>query len=102
MNWLGAKFVKVPRRTTVMRKAASTILLAFALGLFSVPAFAQGCAMCYSTARATPRDGQLAINRGILIMLFPPLTAMTIGVGAAFRYGKNRDSERDNETDQKL
>jgi hypothetical protein len=51
--------------------------------------------MCYATARATPRDGQLALNRGILVMLFPPVAAMTLGVGAAFRYGKNRDREKD-------
>jgi hypothetical protein len=94
MSRFGAKLVKVPH-STVMRKVASTILLAFALGLFSAPAFAQGCAMCYSTARATPRDGQIAINRGILVMLFPPIAAMTLGVGAAFRYGQNRDREKD-------
>ncbi len=78
-----------------MRKVMSTILLAFALSLFSAPAFAQACAMCYATAKATPRDGQLALNRAILVMLFPPLAAMTIGVGAAFRYGKKRDLEKD-------
>lgn len=51
--------------------------------------------MCYATARATPREGQLAINRGILVMLFPPIAAMTLGVGAAFRYGKKRDREKE-------
>jgi hypothetical protein len=51
--------------------------------------------MCYATAKATPKDGQLAINRGILVMLFPPIAAMTIGVGAAFRYGKKRDREKE-------
>jgi hypothetical protein len=97
MSERGQKFVKGRHRTTVMSKVVSTILLALALGLFSAPAFAQGCAMCYSTARATPRDGQLAINRGILVMLFPPVAAMTLGVGAAFRYGKQRDCERERE-----
>jgi hypothetical protein len=97
MNARGEELVKARHKTTVMSKVVSTILLALALGLFSAPAFAQGCAMCYSTARATPRDGQLAINRGILVMLFPPIAAMTFGVGAAFRYGKKRDYERERE-----
>jgi len=61
------------------------------------PAFAQGCAMCYQTVKGAPKDGQRAIGRGILILLVPPLGAMTIGVGFAFRYGKQRD--RENERD---
>lgn len=51
--------------------------------------------MCYATAKATPKEGQLALNRAILIMVFPPLAALTLGVGAAFRYGKKRDSEKE-------
>jgi hypothetical protein len=90
-----AKIAKLrTARTSTARARISKCLLALVLGLLSAPAFAQGCAMCYATARATPKDGQLAINRGILVMLFPPLAAMTIGVGAAFRYGKKRDSEK--------
>jgi hypothetical protein len=70
-----------------------TIFVAFAIGLPSASAFAQGCAMCYATARATPKDGQRAINRGIIVMLLPPIGAMTLGVGAALRYGRKRDRE---------
>ena len=73
----------------------SKCLLALVLAFPTAPAFAQGCAMCYATAKATPKDGQLAINRGILVMLFPPVVAMTLGVGAAFRYGKKRDHEHE-------
>jgi len=92
-----AKIAKPARRTPrkpAARNLLSAILLALAMGLSAAPAIAQGCAMCYATAKATPRDGQLAINRGILVMLFPPIAAMTIGVGAAFRYGKKRDNEK--------
>jgi len=68
-------------------------LISLALLLWAVPGFAQGCAMCYSNAAGTSKDGQRAINRGILVLLIPPLGFMTLGVGLAYRYGKNRDKE---------
>jgi hypothetical protein len=67
--------------------------LAAILFLWAGPAFGQGCAMCYSTARAVARDGQLAIGRGVLVLLIPPVGFMTVGVGMAMRYSKKRDEE---------
>lgn len=74
-----------------VRRTCWLILLLAALS--SVPAFAQSCAMCKATAKATPKEGQRAINRAIVIMLVPPLGIMSLGVGFAFRYGKRRDLE---------
>jgi hypothetical protein len=68
-------------------------ILALVLGLWAGPAFGQGCAMCYSTAAGTTKDGQRAISRGVLVLLLPPVAFMTIGAGLAFRYGKKRDEE---------
>ncbi|MGA9393195.1 MAG: hypothetical protein WBV69_22390 [Candidatus Sulfotelmatobacter sp.] len=69
------------------------LLLTMVIGL-AVPAFGQGCAMCNAVARSTPKEGQRALNRAILVMLVPPISIMIFGVGLAFRYGKRRDEER--------
>ena len=72
-------------------------ILAALLLLWATPAFSQACSMCYSTAKATSKDGQRAISRGVVVLLLPPLGCMTLGVWAAFRYGKKRDLEQDQE-----
>jgi hypothetical protein len=90
-----AKIAKTSRRSAALRHAFSAILLSLVLGLSAAPAFAQGCAMCYATAKATPKDGQLALNRAILVMILPPIGAMTLGVRAAIRYSRKRDREKD-------
>jgi hypothetical protein len=62
--------------------------------LWAASAFGQACAMCYSTAAATSKDGQKAITRGVVVLVAPPLGVMTLGVGLAFRYGRRRDLEQ--------
>jgi hypothetical protein len=76
------------------QRRLSTLLIVFVLSFCAAPAFAQSCAMCYQTVKGTPKEGQRAIGRGILILLFPPMGVMTLGVGAAFRYGRKRDQEQ--------
>jgi hypothetical protein len=80
-----------------LRNNVRLITLCFMLGWFSTPALAQGCAMCNAVARSTPKEGQRALNRAILVMLVPPISIMVVGVGFAFRYGKRRDEEQDAE-----
>jgi hypothetical protein len=74
-------------------KLRAAILAAFLL-LWTTPAFSQACSMCYSTAKATSKDGQRAISKGVVVLLLPPVGFMTLGVWAAFRYGKKRDLEQ--------
>ena len=69
-------------------------ILAAGLLLGSAPGFSQGCSMCYSTAKATSKDGQRAISKGVVVLLLPPLGFMTLGVWMALRYGKKRDLEQ--------
>jgi hypothetical protein len=71
-------------------------LFFLALAFWAAPAFAQGCAMCSANAKATPKEGQRAINRGIFVMLAPPVGIMLFGFGYAIRYGKKRDRENEN------
>ena len=80
-----------------VRKAGVVTLLF--LGLSGAAALAQSCAMCRATAKATPKEGQRAINRAILVMLFPPLGIMTLGVGLAMRYSDRRDQENNRRSD---
>ena len=62
--------------------------------LSSVPVFSQGCAMCYSTAAASSKEGQKAVSKGVMVLLVPPVGFMTLGVWMAFRYGRKRDLEQ--------
>ena len=74
-------------------KIRAAIVIAYLL-LSGAPAFSQACSMCYSTARATSKDGQKAINRGVFVMLIPTLCFMTGGGWLAVRYSRRRDLEQ--------
>jgi hypothetical protein len=75
-------------------RLASLVLLVV---LWAGPALAQGCAMCYSNAAGSTKDGQRAISRGVIVLLIPPLGFMTIGMGLALQYGRKRDRDIEEE-----
>jgi len=74
-----------------MKLRAATLVTA--LLLWAAPAFSQSCSICYSTAKATSQQGQRAISKGVLVLLIPSTGFMTLGIALAFRYGKKRDLE---------
>lgn len=78
-----------------LRGKIQSYLLLAAFSLCTLPALGQGCAMCNAAAKSTPKEGQQALNRAILVMLIPPVGIMIFGVGLAFRYGKRRDENPD-------
>ncbi len=67
-------------------------LAAFAMmaALSSAPAWGQGCAMCYESAKHAGADGTRAINRAVLVLLVPTVTLIGGMVGLTLRYNRHQ------------
>jgi hypothetical protein len=55
----------------MMRRIASLICLAVGLFGAAVPARAQGCILCYTSALAAGKGVQDALRNGVLVLLIP-------------------------------
>ena len=70
--------------------------IALMLVLSAVPAFSQGCALCYTQAASSGARMIQALKSGILILIVPP----TLGsVGMIFIMYKKRDQVRHSDED---
>ena len=82
-----------------MRSLLRSIVLpgaALILVLSAVPAFSQGCALCYTQAASSGARMIQALKSGILILIVPP----TLGsVGMIFVVYKKRDQVRHSDED---
>jgi hypothetical protein len=76
---------------------AALLLAGLIALLVPVPAFAQGCALCYTQAASSGSRMIQALRSGILILIAPP-TFMTIGV--IFVCYRKRNQTRDTDRDQ--
>lgn len=67
-------------------------VLALAIFLTGTPAaHAQGCSLCNQTAQAASSKGRAALNRGIVVLLVPPVGMMTALLGYAFWRSRSDD-----------
>jgi len=70
-------------------------LLAFAVLVFPLPAFSQGCALCYTQAASSGAKMIAALRNGILILVIPP----TLGsIGMVLLVHRKRNQIRRNES----
>jgi hypothetical protein len=100
----GKGIVERQRRGTPLALTLRIAAVLFCLVLWAAPSFAQGCAMCYSNAAGSTKDGQKAISKAVIVLLIPPLGFMSVGMGLALRYGRQRDldAEKDANEDGEL
>jgi hypothetical protein len=73
------------RRAVSLFKSA---LVVAATCLLSLPAWAQGCALCYTQAAGAGARFIQALRSGILILIFPP---MAICIGLTYLSYKKRN-----------
>ena len=70
-------------------------LLAFAVLVFPLPAFSQGCALCYTQAASSGAKMIAALRNGILILVIPS----TLGsIGMVFLVHRKRNQIRRDES----
>jgi hypothetical protein len=77
---------------------ATLALLTVGICLFSLPAFSQGCALCYTQAASSGAKMIQALKNGILVLVLPP----TLGsIGMIFMLHRKRNQiRRDGNGDQ--
>jgi hypothetical protein len=70
-------------------------LCAMIVGLLSLPAWSQGCALCYTQAAGAGQRVIQALRSGILVLIFPPM-GICIAIAVATYRKRNLFGERSN------
>ena len=72
-----------------LKRSHFFLISLLALACFSVPAFAQGCALCYTQAASAGARMIHALQNGILILVIPP-TLGSVGMIFILRQKRNQ------------
>jgi hypothetical protein len=78
-----------PRRKALGSVVRNVVAL---ITLWAMPAFSQGCAMCYASAKGASTDSQRALTRAVLVLLLPTLTLIGGMVGLVYKF-RNSNQE---------
>lgn len=93
MKWFRARR---EGRPTV--RIATALLVLLLLATAAPAAFAQGCALCRTSAAGLGEEGQKALDLAILVLLVPTLSIFVGVLLFALRY-RNRSLSDQNQTD---
>jgi hypothetical protein len=86
--------VKEQDKNSRMYQLLALGLLVLAILTFPLPAFSQGCALCYTQAASSGAKMIAALRNGILILVIPP----TLGsIGMVFLVHRKRNQIRRDE-----
>jgi len=79
-----------------VRMGTRLTIMALVIAACSLPALAQGCALCYTQAASSGARMIQALRSGILVLVLPP-TLMSVGVAAVAYRRRNQFRETDSE-----
>ena len=71
--------------------------LGLLLTLWAAPAFAQGCAMCYTSAEGASQRGQLALSHAVLALMIATLGLIAGFAGITVYMKDSHQRENDEE-----
>ncbi len=83
------RIIRTKLSLSISKACAALALFAVAAIAIPVPAFAQGCALCYTQAASSGRQMIEALRSGILILIIPP-TLGTIVFLLIVRHKRNQ------------
>ncbi len=84
------------RTLSLARLLRLSALVLFFIGALALPAFSQGCALCYTQAASSGAKMIHALKEGILLLVIPP-TLGSIGMIFILHHKRNQVRRSDDE-----